>query len=191
MRTADRVRKLKRVIDYKQTDLTVVFDNIHDPHNISAVMRTCESVGVNDVHIIDKMDQPSLGKRSSASAVKWLNVHNHTSFQDFAIRMKGSCQIISTVLDDKATSVYDIDLTKPTAIVLGNEKDGISNNIQTKSDLIVKVPMFGLIQSLNVSVAAAVILYEALRQRLSKSLYPNNKLELEWKQNKLESWMKK
>ena len=75
--------------------------------------------------------------------------------------------------------------------MLGNEKDGISNNIQTKSDLIVKVPMFGLIQSLNVSVAAAVILYEALRQRLSKSLYPNNKLELEWKQNKLESWMKK
>ena len=96
MRTINRIKKLKRVIAHKQPDLTVVFDNIHDPHNISAVMRTCESVGVNDVHVIGEMDQNSLGKRSSASAVKWLNVHNHKSFQDFAIKMKGSCQVIST-----------------------------------------------------------------------------------------------
>lgn len=189
--TENRINKFKKVIDNKQIDLTVICDEISDPHNISAIMRTCESVGVNEIHVINRRGKTILGKKSSASANKWIDVFNYKSYDQVSKKINTNYQIISTVLDKKAISIYDIDLTKPTVIILGNEHSGISNKIKSKSNIQAFIPMFGLVQSLNVSVAAAVILYESLRQRLNKSFYPNKKLDPKWKENKLREWIKK
>lgn len=191
MSTEKRLNRFQDVINNKQMDLTVICDRISDPHNISAVMRTCESVGVNEIHVINSLENPILGKKSSASANKWIDVYNYKSYYQVLKKINTNYQIISTVLDKNATSIYDLDLTKPTAIVLGNEHSGISEEMQLKSNIKAFIPMFGLVQSLNVSVAASVILYESLRQRLNNSFYPNKELDLNWKNEKLKEWIKK
>jgi len=168
--TPQREEKLNRVIKHRQQSLTVVLENVHDPHNISAVLRSCDAVGVLDVFVINTAEFKSrkLGRKSSASAKKWVNVYYYDTTEDcFAELRKRGLEIWVTHLSKDAKGLYEMDLTKPVALVFGNEKDGVTQQAVDLADGNFIIPMIGMIQSLNISVACAVSLYEALRQRLA------------------------
>ncbi|GAB4174998.1 MAG: tRNA (guanosine(18)-2'-O)-methyltransferase TrmH [Calditrichia bacterium] len=186
MVTERRKKKIEQVLSHKQPDLTVVFENIHDPHNVSAILRTCDAVGVLETYqIYTNTEFPKLGKKSSASAKKWIKQHKFKDYHELKTALKEkNYSIYATCLDPDAISIYEVDWTKPAAIVMGNEHAGVTEEMKTIADKKVYIPQVGLVQSLNVSVATAVILYEAFRQRWESGLY--NKISLpEEKYNEL------
>ncbi len=166
--TPERENKFKRVIAKRQTDLTVVFENVNDPHNISAVLRTCDSVGVKEVYIIQTIERPytKLGKKSSSSASKWIDIHWFFSVKECMLAVKKKYKsIFGTKLSEQSRSLYDLNLTESTALVFGNEHSGISDELAASCTGNFLIPQVGMIESLNISVACAVTLYEAYRQR--------------------------
>lgn len=172
--TPAREKKFREVISKRQQTLTVILENIHDPHNISAILRTCDAVGILEVYVINTRDtlKKKLGKKSSASARKWVNVNYYSSVEDCVktLKIKGHA-IYATHLSSDAVNLYDLDLAKPVALAFGNEHAGVSEELLGCADGNFIIPMMGMIPSLNVSVACAVSLYEALRQRLKEKLY--------------------
>jgi len=171
--TDRRSAKFRRVIAQRQGDLTLVMENIHDPHNVSAVLRSCDAVGVHRVELVYTHEKfPRVGRKSSSSANKWLERRSHKSVPDcYAMLRKEGFRIYATRLGASADSLYDLDLTGAVALVFGNEHRGVSDEAAQLADKNFHIPMMGMIQSLNVSVAAAVALYEALRQRLATGAY--------------------
>jgi tRNA (guanosine-2'-O-)-methyltransferase len=177
--TPEREQRLKNVLNKRQDDLTVVLENVFDPHNISAVMRTCDAVGVQDIHVLNTKigKHKKWGARSSSSAAKWLTVHQHTDASVcFAELRKKFPLILTTHLSSSAVSLYEIDFTKPVALVFGNEHDGVSEEIRTLADGNFVIPQVGMIRSLNIYVACAVSLYEAFRQKLAAQHYDKTKI---------------
>jgi len=177
--TPERKARITQVLDKRQPDLTLVFENVHDPHNISAVMRTCDAVGVQDVYILNTRENQTqrFGKKSSASAAGWLSIH---CFDDaelcFKEVKKRYEKIYATHLGEQSCSLYDLDLTQPVALVFGNEHSGVSQETLRFCDGNFIIPQVGMVQSLNISVACAVTLYEAFRQRCEKGFYENTRL---------------
>ncbi len=190
MRTPRRIEKIERVLRKKQPDLTVVLENIHDPHNVSAILRSCDAVGVKEVQLLYNVDTfPDIGKKSSASAKKWIERRKHKSVDDCYGFLRGhGFAIYATRITDTSLSLYELDLTRKIALVFGNENRGVSDEASGKADGVFRIPMLGMIQSLNVSVACAVSLFEALRQRQEFGHYDLqklskdelNKLKKEW-----------
>lgn len=177
--TEEREKKFETVLSKRQPSLTLVFENIIDPHNISAVLRTADSVGVLEVFVIYTADIKStkLGKRSSASARKWVKSNYFNSVKEcMNVVCKKYDQVLATHLGSNAKSVYETDLTVSTALVFGNEHEGISDDLLKFCNGNIVIPQVGLIQSLNISVACAVILYEAFRQRSLKGMYDSPQL---------------
>jgi tRNA (guanosine-2'-O-)-methyltransferase len=192
-RSAHRIEKIKRVLALRRPDLTVVLENIHDPHNVSAVFRTCDSVGVLGVELLYSTEKfPRIGKKSSSSANKWLYRRKHKSVDVcFGVLREEGFTILATRMDQDSNSVFDFDLTTPTAFVLGNEHRGVSDEAAEKADACVQIPMVGMIQSLNVSVAAAVCLYEAFRQRIALSRSGSAALSKQDRLRMLDEWLKR
>ncbi len=184
LRSSRRSEKIRQVLARRQPGLTVVVENIHDPHNVSAVFRTCDAVGVMRVELLYTQEKfPRIGKKSSSSANKWLERRRHTSVDHcYRLLRDEGFRIYATHLGPGSVSLYDLDLTQKVAIVFGNEHRGVSDEAAMKADGNFQIPMMGMIQSLNVSVAAAVSLYEALRQRLAggtidRCLYSQEELQ--------------
>ena len=151
----------------RQRDLTLVMDNIWDPHNVSAILRSCDAFGLFRVHLYYTTEKwPELGTKSSASAKKWMERERHT---DGAAMLAGfaaaGTQVIRTGFSETARPLFDFDFTRPTAVILSNEHRGASPELVEQVGQELYIPMQGMVQSLNVSVAAAVILYEAFSQR--------------------------
>jgi tRNA (guanosine-2'-O-)-methyltransferase len=172
-----RLARLEFVLRHRQPDLTVVIENVHDPHNVSAMLRSCDAAGVMEVQLLYTVEQfPKIGKKSSASAAKWIERRKFKSVSEcYAALRKEGFRIYSTHLGEQSSLIYDVDLTRKVAIVFGNEHRGVSDEAADEADGMIQVPMFGMIQSLNVSVACAIVLYEALRQRLGRSHYSKSK----------------
>ncbi len=175
-----RKEKLEGVAKRRQGNLSVLLENVHDPHNIGAVMRSCDSVGIRELYVLYTepqltQDRIVLGKRTSAGTKKWLDVHFYTDpeacFRDLRSRYD---TILCTHLGQSARDLYDLDLTRSTVLVFGNERDGISQDVLSRSDGNFLIPQMGMAGSLNISVACAVTLYEAYRQRREKGFYENN-----------------
>lgn len=154
----------------RQPNLTVVLEDIHDPHNVSAILRTADAVGIPEVQLVYSVDKvPRLGKKSSASAVKWVKRRTFRSIKECYDRLHHEgFTICATSLTKRSISLYRLDLTRKVALVFGNEHRGVSPAAARSADENFLIPMTGMIQSLNVSVACAVSLYEAHRQRLRK-----------------------
>jgi tRNA (guanosine-2'-O-)-methyltransferase len=173
--TEKRLKRFITVVNKRQKYFTLVCENIHDPHNVSAILRTADSVGIDKIYLIYNTSKfPKIGRVSSASAKKWVELIKFTTVEEcFKQLKKQKYRIFSTYLSDseKNYSLYDLDLTGRTAIVLGNEHEGVSEEARNLSDKNFIIPMAGMVQSLNVSVSAAVCLYEAMRQRLNKGMY--------------------
>jgi tRNA (guanosine-2'-O-)-methyltransferase len=189
MVTERRKQRIQQVLSHKQPDLTVVFENIHDPHNVSAILRTCDAVGILETYLMyTNTEFPKLGKKSSASAKKWIKQHKFKDYFELKSTLKEKgLTIYATYVNASARSIYEIDWLKPSAIIMGNEHTGVSQEALQIADEAIYIPQFGMIQSLNVSVAAAVILYEALRQRLAAGYYEKPRLsedEFQWLLNK-------
>lgn len=177
--TNERRSKIQNVLSHRQNDLTVVLENVFDPHNISAVMRSCDAVGIQEIYVLTNRipRHKKWGARSSSSAAKWLTIHQ---FEDaeacFARLRERYFSILTTHLSDDAVSLYQLDLTQPTALVFGNEHSGVSDEIRALADGNFIIPQVGMIRSLNISVACAVSLYEGFRQKQAAGHYNNQKL---------------
>ncbi len=178
--TPEREHRLKSVLDKRQGDITIVLENVFDPHNISAVMRTCDAVGVQDIYVLNTKIPPhrKWGAKSSSSAAKWLTIHQFDNAAAcFSSLRKRYSTILTTHLSSDAVSLHQIDFTKRIALVFGNEHSGVSDEIRALADGNFIIPQLGIIQSLNISVACAVTLYEAMRQRTNYGLYNQQSLD--------------
>ncbi len=192
-RTEKRKNKITSVVKARQNSLSIVLENIHDPHNVSAIFRTCDAVGVPKVELVYNIDKfPRIGKKSSASAFKWVEKEKHKSIREcYNDLHKKGFKVFASALTENAKNLYELDLTKKIAIVLGNEHRGVSDEAAELADEKFLIPMHGMVQSLNVSVAAAVILYEAMRQRREKGMYKKSQLSEEELEEIIEKWSRK
>lgn len=189
--TPERAERIIQVLDKRQDDITVVLENVFDPHNISAVMRTCDAVGVQDIYVLNTKipRHRKWGAKSSSSANRWLSVHQYTDAEAcFADLRKRYDRIFTTHLSSDAVSLYEMDLTERIALVFGNEHAGVSEEIRALSDGNFIIPQVGIIQSLNISVACAVSLYEAYRQKCVAGHYDQRGLPDQPYQELLKEW---
>jgi tRNA (guanosine-2'-O-)-methyltransferase len=189
--TPERYNRMLSVIKNRQTNLTVVMENVNDPHNISAVMRTCDAVGIQDIYILNTTiaKHDYFGPKSSSSAAKWLTVHQFTDVATcFEALRKNYNKILTTHLSNDAVSLFDIDFTGSVALVFGNEHDGVSAETIALSDGNFIIPQLGFIQSLNISVACAVSIYEAHRQKMAAGHYNKQTMTLERQEDLLRGW---
>ncbi len=193
MRTQRRLDKLSAALKHTQLDLTIVLENIHDPHNVSAILRTCDAVGVRKINLLYTEEQfPKIGKKSSASAYKWIESERFRSVEDCyeSLKAKGFL-IAASVVKAESRALFDLDLRQKVALVFGNEHRGVSETAAGSADILFQIPMFGMVQSLNVSVACAVTLYEALRQRNESGEYKGQKIDEAEFRKRLNEWAKK
>ncbi|MFZ4621738.1 MAG: TrmH family RNA methyltransferase [Bacteroidota bacterium] len=193
MRLERRKNKVFKVLEQRQPDLTVVMEDIHDPHNVSAMLRSADAVGIMGVNLVyTTAKYPKIGSKSSSSANKWISRRKFPSITEcYGQLKKEGYQILATKLDENAKQLYDFDLTKPTAFVFGNEHAGVTDEAASLADATVYIPMMGMIQSLNVSVACAVTIYEALRQRMLKGYYEQSRFGQKELEQLKEEWLKK
>jgi tRNA (guanosine-2'-O-)-methyltransferase len=178
--TPQRFDRLTSVLEHRQPDLTVILENVFDPHNVSAVLRTCDSVGIQDVYILNDRIPPhkKWGYKSSSTAAEWLTVHQFTDAESCfkEIRKKYS-NIYTSYLGETSRTIYQMDLTESIALIFGNETYGVSDEIRKYADGDFIIPQVGIIKSLNISVACAVTLYEAFRQKKEKGHYEKCRLD--------------
>jgi tRNA (guanosine-2'-O-)-methyltransferase len=178
--TPERDERLTAVLIKRQPDITVVLENVFDPHNISAVMRTCDAVGIQDIYILNHKIPPhrKWGEKSSSSAAKWLTIHQFTDLVVcFDALRKNYNKIYTTHLSTDAVGLHELNLTESVALVFGNEHSGVSDEIIAMADGNFIIPQVGIIKSLNISVACAVTLYEAFRQKSIAGHYDQPKLK--------------
>ena len=189
--TPERREKLHAVLSKRQNDITIVLENVFDPHNISAVMRTCDAVGVQEIYVLNTKipRHKKWGAKSSSSAAKWLSVYQFENAEEcfFELRKK-YLKILTTHLSSDAVNLYEIDLTQPVALVFGNEHSGVSEDIRKLADGNFIIPQSGIIRSLNISVACAVTLYEAYRQKALAGHYDKAKLNGNVLKDLMDKW---
>lgn len=175
--TEKRAEKFKRVVANRQHNLAVLLENVHDKHNIGAVLRSCDSIGISDVYVLYTMEGLNekyfkVGQQASSGALKWVRTHFYSDrekcFADIRSRYD---KILGTHLDAKATSLYECNMTESVVLMFGNEHKGITEESLALLDGNFIIPQFGMVESLNISVACAVTLYEVCRQRIDAEMY--------------------
>ena len=172
MATDARFERINRVLGQRQMDLTVLMEHVNKPHNLSAIVRTADAVGVHDLHAIWTDAALERSNFYSSGSINWARIHRHPDTDSaFKTLKQSGMQVLATHLSDEAVDFREVDYTRPTAIVLGTERFGISERALELADQHIVIPMMGMVQSLNVSVASALILYEAQRQRHTAGLY--------------------
>ena len=194
--TEKRISRFIEVVNARQKGLTVVLENVYDAHNVSAVLRSAESVGIDKIYLIYNIEKyPRISKVSSASANKWVDVEKFSSVKECYKKLRNEkFKIYTTHMCDKVkknVSLYSLDLTKSSALVFGNEHRGLSDEALALADKNFLIPMKGLIQSLNISVSVAVTLFEAMRQRELKGMYDKSKYTKAELKSKLEYYLSK
>ena len=177
--TDERQTRVDHILDLRQNDLTVVLENVNDPHNIAAVLRTCDAVGIMEIFVLNTTinTYKHFDDRKSSSANKWMVVHQYTDVKTCFDHVKKQYDTIySTFLNEHTKDLYSLDLTQSVALVFGNERNGISSETLSYCDGNFVIPQVGIIQSLNISVACAVSLYEAYRQKSLNGHYETKKV---------------
>lgn len=186
-----RTKRMMEVIEKRQPNLTIVMENVFDPHNISAALRTCDSVGIGELYTLYTEAPPHnlTGFRSSAGSWKWIKMHEYSAMEGcLGDVRKRYGRVYAAHLGEGALPLYEADFTKPMAIVFGNEQKGCSAEILKHCDGQIFIPQVGMAQSLNISVACAVILYEAFRQKQAAGHYESSALALAERETLLEEW---
>jgi len=167
-----RFARIQAMLALRQHDLTVCMEQVHKPHNVSAVIRTADAVGIHEVHAVWPSQRMRTQASASAGSNSWVKVVTHPTIGDALKQLKQQkMQVLATHLSDDAVDFREIDYTLPTCILMGQEKTGITEEALALADRKIVIPMVGMVQSLNVSVACALILYEAQRQRQNAGLY--------------------
>jgi tRNA (guanosine-2'-O-)-methyltransferase len=189
--TEKRLKRFETVLQNRQVDLTAVFENIWDPHNLSACLRSCDAVGILKVYFVYDGSQrfPKLGDSSSASARKWVESELFTDVEECYKKLRSQdFKIYTTHLASDSKSLYDLNLTEKVALVFGNEHFGITERACELADGNFIIPQVGMIKSLNISVACAISMYEAYRQRQVSGFYDKSRLSQEFYDSKLHEW---
>ena len=191
--TARRKARFLEVLSHRQPDLTLVLANIHDPHNVSAIYRSCDAFGVSRVHLYyTNTAFPALGRKTSASARKWVETVRHKTSEEMLAELHGQgMQVLATSFTEKARPMREWDFTRPTAVVMGNEHSGVEPELLAAADGELYIPMYGMIQSFNVSVASAIILAEAARQREAAGMYATPRYDAATLEARLGAWLEK
>jgi tRNA (guanosine-2'-O-)-methyltransferase len=181
--TPERFRRLQAVLALRQPSLTVLMDEVNKPHNFSAILRSCDAVGVLGAHAVPPRNGAVSGSlptysATSGSAEKWVGVTAHadvvTAVQTLQAR---GFQVLATHLSSRSVDYREPDYTRPTCVLMGAERWGVSDAAAEAADQNVVIPMLGMVQSLNVSVACATLLFEAQRQRLQAGMYASRQLD--------------
>lgn len=191
--TPQRRARMEQVLALRQPDLTLVLANIHDPHNVSAIYRSCDAFGVAAVRLYYTHTAfPVLGRKTSASARKWVESLRHRDKASLMADVRGQgMQLLATACSATARPLREWDFTRPTAVIMGNEHSGVDAELAQDVDGELYIPMRGMIQSFNVSVAAAIILAEAARQREEAGMYARPSYPPEEFAARLEAWLAK
>lgn len=187
--TPERYQRLCETLDRRQPDLTLLTDEVHKPHNLAAIIRTCDAVGIPEVHCCHpELRERQLHGRSMGSS-RWVDVHHYKSTAEAVqtLQSKGF-QIYAAHFSEQARPYHEIDYTVPCGLMMGGEKHGVSPEIAALADEHVIIPMQGMVKSFNVSVAAAIILMEAQRQRQAAGLYDVSRLPSECRPDILFRW---
>ena len=182
----ERLSKMKQILASRQNDLRVFLDNIYSNHNLSAITRTCDAVNIGKMYYRHEKNQ-KLNDNITMGAHNWVFHEYIEDIENFYNSMK-NYQIVVTALEEDSIDFREVDYTIPTLIVLGNEVNGISEISKKYATKKVIIPMYGMTQSLNVSVSAGIILYEAQRQRKQKNMYEKTTLEEKIIQDTLKKW---
>jgi tRNA (guanosine-2'-O-)-methyltransferase len=193
-----RMQKIHQLAQNRQFDLTVILENVDDPHNVGAVLRSCDSVGIREIFVLYtrpglQNHKLELGKRSSAGSRKWIDVYLYREVEACMEHVRRNyAQVYATHLAHDAKSLYELNLAQSAALLFGNEADGLSELALSHADGNFVIPQMGMAQSLNVSVACAVSLYEAFRQRNNLGWYgTGNPASSEQQSNLLEDYIRR
>ncbi len=184
-----RYHRIRQVLDKRQPDLTVMMENVHKPHNLSAILRTCDAVGVFEAHAVSDKGAVQTFNSTAQGSQKWvrLTIHPDTEMAIQQLQERGF-RVYAAHLSERAIDYRQVDFTQPSAVLLGAEKWGVSETAAKLCDEHIIVPMVGMVESLNVSVANSVILFEAQRQRMLAGLYDHPRLEPELYERTLFEW---
>lgn len=196
--TPERMEIMKQMLENRTRYLTVAIEDIYQPHNASAVIRTCDCFGIQDLHIIEKRNQYKVNPKVALGSGQWVSVVKHNESENnsaacMADLKKRGYKIIATTPHTDDMSLYDLDLDQPVALVFGNEKEGISDTVREHADGFMRIPMYGFAESFNISVSVAIclsVLSEKLRQSpINWHLTEEEKTKLifEWTQTRLGS----
>mgnify|MGYP001389831280 CR=1 FL=1 len=197
-----RFLRIKEVLNRRIDNLTLVLESVEKPHNLSAILRTCDAVGIFEIHSISKTNEIQTFNSTAQGSQKWVRNKTHSNIVDTISELKSKgFLILGTSINKYSKDYRSIDLTGKTAFILGTEKWGLSQQALNLIDIPISIPMRGMVQSLNVSVAAATLLFEAIRQREVKGLLPKkgegikeeliNQIIFEWAYPEIASWCKK
>ncbi len=190
MPTSARLARVKEVLSRRQPDLTVLLENVSKPHNFSAILRSADAVGVFEAHAVHPTGGVPTHHHTAAGTERWVYLRVHPDIETAIQHLKDrGFSVYATRLSREAVDFREVDYTRPSAILLGSEKWGVSEEAARLADGSIVIPMLGMAQSLNVSVAAAVILFEAQRQRLAAGMYDRPRLDPETYQRVLFEWL--
>jgi tRNA (guanosine-2'-O-)-methyltransferase len=170
--TMERYQKVLAMLRKRQPDLTILAEDVHKPHNLSAMLRSCDAVGIGKVHATNPTGGIATFNETSASAEKWVKVQVHQDIEAAVATVRAqNIHLFAAHFSDKASDYRDVDYTQPSCILFGNEKWGVSEKAAELANAHIIIPMLGMVPSLNVSVATAIILFEAQRQRRVAGMY--------------------
>jgi len=170
--TPERYQKLRRTLDLRQPDLTLLTDQIHKPRNIAALVRTSDAVGIHELNMVWHKERHRPYSGTAMGSDRWVDIVRHESMADAIDTLHTrDYQVYAAHLSSEAVDYRSVDYTQPCAILMGNEKKGVSELAAEKVDKHIVIPMMGMVESFNVSVAAAIILAEAQRQRQGAGCY--------------------
>lgn len=177
-----------RIAENRTKHLTVVLENIYQEHNASAVMRSCDCFGIQELHVIEKNNQYKIQRDIALGAGRWVDLYNYdqgaSPTADCINKLKNKgYKIVATTPHTNDITINELNLDKPIALVFGTERRGISDEIKEMADEFVKIPMYGFTESFNISVSVALAL-NTLRERLENS-------SIEWKLNEKEQTLLK
>ncbi|MCL6265600.1 TrmH family RNA methyltransferase [Flagellimonas myxillae] len=170
--TEDRKQRFLEVLQHRTKYLTVAIEDVFQMHNTSAVIRSCDAFGIQEVHVVEDRFGQRLDKNIAMGAEQWVDVHRYGNTSDCITTLKAKgYQIIATTPHTDSNELSDFEITGPTALFFGTEKEGLSNEVMEQADGFLKVPMVGFSESLNISVSVAIIIQE-LAQKLRRSQLP-------------------
>lgn len=161
---------IQNVLAQRTRQFTVVLEDIYKPHNASAVIRTCDCFGIQDVHVIEKTSQYKINPYVTRGAAQWVDLHKYYSPNGSSVDLcfdqlkKEGYRIVGTSPDANSKRIQDLDKSQKLALVFGNEHEGISKEVISRCDELIHIPMLGFTESFNISVSAAICLYELTRE---------------------------
>ncbi|WP_310992150.1 TrmH family RNA methyltransferase [Aequorivita marina] len=185
--TQNRKERFQKVLSERTRHFTVVTEDVYQLHNTSAVMRTCDVFGIQDLHVVEEKVSKRIDKEIAMGAQKWVNFNRYNTIKDCINTLKNDgYQIIATTPHNDATMLHEFDITKKSAFFFGKESEGLSDTVIDAADGFLKIPMYGFTESLNISVSAAIILQSVVTRlkqsdiawQLSEEEIPA--IEMEW-----------